>query len=400
MTKPRLYLHIGHPKTGTTSIQSCLLANRNALRQAGILVPETGFEMGAHHGFADNFYSVRRLASQAARNEDRLRREVARSGCRTVVLSSEGFIQENPARLAGLLGPAFEPFVVYYIRRQDLTAESVYAQRVRSFIHLLVPPIEAVLPALIPHYRRHLVRFGQAFDPAHILVRPFEKAAFQGGDLVTDFLTLIGADPARLPRDERRHNESFKRHYLEFKRPCNLLPLLEEEHQALGRELARLSAADPTPQPTHSLSQAARLHILESCAEENAWIARTYLGRADGALFVDSPPEDDALFRPMTGLPAPLQHAILDRLSPEVRDTLEFLDRSIRLRLPEEAFLPEIPADPRALQHAIDRRETEKIQRRLVRLEQRQAEARPAAASRAGGPLVRAARRLLRTVRP
>ena len=403
MTRPRLFIHIGHPKTGTTSIQSYLLAHREALRRAGILVPITGNEKGAHNGLVENFYTVRHRASQTARNDDALKQEVARSGCATVVLSSEGFIQENPARLAGLLGPGFETFILYYIRRQDLIVESVYAQRVRSYLGLLLSPIETLLPSLVPQYRKHLVRFARTFDPAHILVRPFETSAFHGGDLMSDFLTLIGADPARLPADTRRHNESLKRHYLEFKRHCNRLPLLEDEHQALGRDLARLSASDATPQPKHSLSQADRRHVLASCAEENAWIARTYLGRPDGILFTDPPPDDDAGFRPITTLPAPLQHDILERLDPGVRETLEFLDRHIRLRMPGDSFLPEIPDDPRAIEKAVDQREMEKIQRRIGRLEQRLTDALPIAEAKTGGFLTfvrQAASRILRPIRP
>lgn len=374
MKKLRLFLHIGHPKTGTTSIQSFLIENRDALLAQGILVPRTGAEKGAHHGFTDNFYSTRRLDTRTARNEERLRAEVSRSGCHTVVLSSEGFIQENPARLAGLLGADCDPFVIYYIRRQDRIVESVYAQRVRSAIHLLIPPIEAVIPTLMPRYLATITRFERAFARARILVRPFEKAAFRNGRLLDDFLVLIGADPAPFPAAERRYNESFKRHYLEFKRHCNLLPLLEDEHQALNEELSRLSAADPTPQPPHTLSHADRVRILAACAEENAAIAKAYLGRPDGALFTEAPPEDDADFRPIAPLPAPVQQDLFERLSAGVRENLEFLDRGIRRRLPDESFLPAIPEDSGAVQRAIDRRETDKILRRIGRMEHRLAE--------------------------
>ena len=72
----------------------------------------------------------------------------------------------------------------------------------------------------------------------------------------------------------------------------------------------------------------------------------------------------------------------------------------VRRRLPEEPFLPAIPTDPQALQKAVDARETQKILRRIGRLEQRRAEdAIAPAVSRPGGFFARAARRLRRAVR-
>jgi hypothetical protein len=373
MTAPRLFIHIGHPKTGTTSIQTFLLENRAALRCQGILVPLAGVREGAHHGLTENYFSVRRGQDQSGANLEALQREMREAGCPTVVLSSEAFIQENPARFTGFRDAGYEVFIIYYIRRQDLAVESVYAQRVRSYNQMEIQPIQEMLRQLTPHYRKHLDRFANTFGRAHIRVRPFEKAAVAGGALLPDFLTLIGADPAAFPAADRKRNTSFKRDYLEFKRRCNRLPLLEHEHQKLGPELDALSAADTSPQPGHALSHADRVRLLESFGEENAGIARDFMGRADGTLFTEPPPDDDAAFQPIGVLPEPVQHALFDRLSPALQDILELLDAGIRRRLPGEPFLPDIPAEPEVRRKAVIRRENDKLKRRVASLE-RQAE--------------------------
>ena len=50
MRAPRLHIHAGLPKTGTTAIQAGLAANRGRLEQAGLHLADTGFDpRGNHH---------------------------------------------------------------------------------------------------------------------------------------------------------------------------------------------------------------------------------------------------------------------------------------------------------------------------------------------------------------
>ncbi len=374
MTAPRLFLHIGHPKTGTTSIQTFLLENRDVLRRQGILVPRSGVLEGAHHGLTENYFSVRRSPDRSGLNIKALQREVREAHCPVVALSSEAFIQENPERFTVFRDAGFDVFVIYYIRRQDLAVESVYAQRVRSYNQMEIQPIQDMLRQLTPHYRKHLDRFAKTFGRDHIRVRPFEKSAFVGGALVPDFLSLLGTDPARFPIAERRRNAAFKRDYLEFKRRCNRLPLLIGEHQMLASELNALSAADPDPQPRHALSHADRIRLLDFCREENEGIARDYRGQPDGTLFTEPPPDDDAEFRPIGDLPASVQHTLFNALSPALQELLEFLALDLRQRLPGESFLPAIPDEPEARHLVVVQRENAKLQRRIAILERQASE--------------------------
>lgn len=88
----RLVLHVGLHKTGTTFVQHHLLHHREALRRAGVLVPQTGFEekvagrpgaLSGHQGL------VQALRQSDARPWQALHKEIAQSTARTVLISAE-----------------------------------------------------------------------------------------------------------------------------------------------------------------------------------------------------------------------------------------------------------------------------------------------------------------------
>ena len=94
MTK--LILHIGGFRTGSTSTQTAFWSSRRLLRRQGILYPETGLVIRAHHGLGlgvlgrgiDGLYP----APQCENILDSLAREVESSGCDTVLVSTELFM--------------------------------------------------------------------------------------------------------------------------------------------------------------------------------------------------------------------------------------------------------------------------------------------------------------------
>ena len=59
MVKPDLILHIGMPKTGTTTIQHFLRINYDILLQGGVLYPQSGRTYEAHHQFAAAFHDFK-----------------------------------------------------------------------------------------------------------------------------------------------------------------------------------------------------------------------------------------------------------------------------------------------------------------------------------------------------
>src|SRR5688572_6451345 len=87
-SRRRCILHIGSPKTATSSIQSMLKANRKRFLRHGILVPQSGQgESGAHRALAYSLAGVP-LDPKADVTQDFLR-EVRDSTADCVLVSSE-----------------------------------------------------------------------------------------------------------------------------------------------------------------------------------------------------------------------------------------------------------------------------------------------------------------------
>ncbi len=131
MIKPDLILHIGLPKTGTTTIQHFLRINYDILLQGGVLYPQSGRTYEAHHQLAAAFQDFKydwvphiELGSIL----DQLQNEISQTDAKKVIISSEILTWlERPDALLEKLKPFFDFIrVVIFLRRQDDWLESAY----------------------------------------------------------------------------------------------------------------------------------------------------------------------------------------------------------------------------------------------------------------------------------
>lgn len=134
-----IYLHLGKPKTGTTTIQSYLYQNRNTLRDNGYLYPDSGLVQKGHH----NVYFD--LAQHPHFNVnlggmDLLIREIKdfkdqKKSASAVIISSETFSGANPELLDRLLEPlrALDKLTcILYLRSQQSYLRSFWAHLYRQ----------------------------------------------------------------------------------------------------------------------------------------------------------------------------------------------------------------------------------------------------------------------------
>jgi len=200
----QLLLHIGVPKTGTTSIQRRLAAQRAALREQGVLYP------GGAGLAVPQFLHRAALAnddgdSRVARFRREFDRELASlpSDISKVVLSDEqcSLHLRTTAQITPLhawLAPHFETIqIVVYLRRQDALAASLYAQILR---HGIADPPSLEMArgelAFLFDYAALLQNWRDVFGPDALVPRIFEPDSFPGGDVVHDFFAACGLDPA------------------------------------------------------------------------------------------------------------------------------------------------------------------------------------------------------------
>lgn len=298
-------LHIGSDKTGTTSIQQFLRRNRAALAGQGILYPRAPgdvrhIELGLY-ARPDEVLPESRLWRRGdystpeafrRRLRRRLLREVREAGASTVVLSDEALYRmpaESIGRLRGLIDElARQVRVVVYLRRQDDHLVSRYQQAVKLGEVLDLDAWSRRDLSSVYDYWSRLAEWQQAWQPAAISVRPFERGRFPEGSLTQDFLDAAGIDiRAAELRSTTVRNESLGVEAVELLRVLNLYQVehdgAEPRRISNRAHVKRLRQADSGPQVT--LPEADLDQFMAGWAESNGRVARELLHDPTGELF-------------------------------------------------------------------------------------------------------------------
>jgi hypothetical protein len=294
-------LHIGYNKTGTSSIQNFLERNREALRSQGLFYPGCGIFDSAHYGVSRFLVGQPRseLVEAGADLPQRLRAEIAASGCSRVVISSEYFVLADPKQVAATrkfldeLGAA-STRIVLYLRRHDEWFESLFNQALKtvdgaSYEMDIRDYVLRILGGSNPpvRYLKTIDRWAKAFGEESMAVRPFERAQFRNGDLVADFLGVIDPD-LKLPAAAAplRQNESLDGGRAYLIGLLRRMPVSEHRNAMISHTLRMREAEVPfAPKDFGKLSPAIRRSLLRFFQDEYAQIARKFLGRKDGKLF-------------------------------------------------------------------------------------------------------------------
>ncbi|MEM6593707.1 MAG: hypothetical protein AAF672_02885 [Pseudomonadota bacterium] len=188
----QIWLHIGSPKTGTTSLQNFLSDNQERLRdEAGVNFMQAGRSHIAHN----------QLASSARMGETSklfktITQEIESMPDMVHVLSSELLFNPHTARKFTQVVPealtAGRTKVICYIRRQDSYLEALYKQFLKN--NRIPPDRQAFLADAHRQVRYFDVihGFGRVFGPENIILRPFSPDHLTGGDIVRDFAQQLG----------------------------------------------------------------------------------------------------------------------------------------------------------------------------------------------------------------
>ena len=203
-------LQIGTEKTGTTSLQTFLAANRDRLAERGYLYPRfcgalnhTG--LAAYAMDADRpdelkaaFGGETREAVPQMRARLRRMAEAELTGGRTAIFCSEHchsrLVSPNEvARLRNFLSEFFDEIEIsVYLRRQDRVALSLYSTRLKSGLAPDRVLEKAPADRLYYNYDRFLALWEDAFGAEAISVRLFEPDLLTNASVVDDFLTCWG----------------------------------------------------------------------------------------------------------------------------------------------------------------------------------------------------------------
>lgn len=200
MNKPKLILHIGHAKTGTTALQDFFLKKSAQLLKLGYLYPTksspnanhivlpAGFVLG--EGFRTPHYltyqdNFKRFERDFQRFWKALTSDIQTHSPHTVILSSEWMFRDfskiSRIPLAEFLGQYFSSVkVVAYIRSPVPDYLSSLAQRIKTG-YLIPNPAARKIRSIIEYY---LEQFPNAVE-----LHPFERQQLRGGDIRHDFFS-------------------------------------------------------------------------------------------------------------------------------------------------------------------------------------------------------------------
>lgn len=229
---PRLVLHPGNGKCGSSSLQAFLYRNRQALEALGVWLPDPRFRFAFEPPFRRRFRPARwepgipgwylneagPAALEARVDEVRARAEA--EGASVLMVSSE-FLHRPDHPLHALLADRFERVdVVYYVRRQDELLESAWEQWDHRRGDSPGESATRRLRAMKPRFLETAVGFEEVFGAGRVRVKPFGlgRAWFTDEHIGLDLLDEVGIPRNGLPADPTPSNPGLNHHLCDYLR--------------------------------------------------------------------------------------------------------------------------------------------------------------------------------------
>lgn len=215
---PRLILHIGFQKTGTSSLQHFLRINRDALLKQGILYPHAGTDgKVAHHQLALQMNPNATNGAAIPRILDACKTE-RRQPHHTLLFSSEAFQRLNDfGRMRAFiseLNPQ-DVLVVAYVREFLDYRLSAFRQFVQNNVRFTT--LNATLQQQF-NIKRKLLSWEQL---GHLCLKWYDRATLHDGDIVADLATQCEIDLTGLAPMKTDMNPSLGGNLLYFRMAAN-----------------------------------------------------------------------------------------------------------------------------------------------------------------------------------
>jgi len=300
VNKPVMYIHAGFPKTGTTSIQQFLRANREALKDIGVLYPATGIHGTGHVKFALSFlnqaYTQRMQNSNllcdsghASEIKRQIENEITESGTKinSVIISAESFDgtdAEGIERLTQLYQADFQLKIIIYLRRQDRYAESIHSQAYR--VREMQFDRNKLLRSGHLHYDHYVRLWTEALGAENLILREFPEKAFDG-QLIHDFLEAATIEKFPVATGIKQLNRRMGRITLEYIQHHTGLRFGDDIYFRVTNLLCNYSQQHPVEKKyKYFYSPRELLLMLEDCSKSNTYLSETYF---NGDLFGSIP---------------------------------------------------------------------------------------------------------------
>ena len=300
--KKNLILHIGMGKTGTSALQDFFWANRARLKKNGLYYPKYGAVSHAHHLLSP--HAPKHMAEKwHFKPVSEWAVELKNTPLDKILLSSELIAwasRDQVIEFCECVKEHFHPTVVIYVRRQDNIIMANYNQLVKAGWQK--SDIENVWQnnLLKFNYQKIIEPWATCLGNLNVVVRPYEKQQFHRGDIRYDFMYHVFgieeyeafAMPPGNPNS--RLNVSAISYKLQLYRTISdpaKVALFDDA--LLSYSVASESADNSIFSSQPLLSEDSRNEIIRRSSAINDFIAREYLAREDGVLFLDPLPVSD-----------------------------------------------------------------------------------------------------------
>ena len=246
-----IYLHIGMPKTGSTTIQSFLTRNRETLASLNYLYPAFDTNSDNHH---DIFFTLKNKDIERIRlYKNAIANYLDES--ENLIISTENFLWNykivSPYRVKELFSDSYDIKIIIYIRNIYDYINSWYCEYIQGFENQGSKTFcdFATIDNLNNcNYHNIIEYWSDCFSRENIVIRSFVQNKLIDQNLLKDFLTTIGIDKRNIDDFEyiEHKNVSYNYHTLILMRYFNSFSRWKarEDHNLFKNALSNLSS-DP-----------------------------------------------------------------------------------------------------------------------------------------------------------
>lgn len=307
-----LYIHIGTPKTGTTSLQHFCTENAQLFEEKGYSYPIFPHKF-KHINIMRNGYFLSYKGYDENRNRDLMDEEkFFRQGMDfvldnfkktdNIILSDESIwnvvfkrgkpdLWERLRKEADAHGYVIK--VIVYLRRQDSLATSWWNQKIKigkrvyskaSWEKFVSDPTRLEL-----NYYEPLKIIEKSVGKENMIIRRFGKQYFKNGSIFEDFIDAVGMKySSRFVISEGQRNVSLVGNAHEIKRILNAIPDLSDQNNTFFRRIVIAMSeqrADLKSETMFSAEEA--LEFMEQYREGNRKIMQEYFGKDEDLFDMD-----------------------------------------------------------------------------------------------------------------
>lgn len=304
MSKIEIYIHIGTHKTGTSTIQTFLINNKEALNKENIFFLGR-FRKQVTKISEDRNYTKEHLTKLETKLKEKLS-EISEirdpSKTATFIISNEKLSgnkrngYKNAEEVASCLNQLLSIFeekakIILYLRRQDDFLESLYAQRIYngqtySFDEFLDQWDENSFS-----WERLVRSYEKVFGREQLIVKRYHKDFLpEPSSIIQSFGKIVNSSVLKNFSGTYSTNRGFSHSSLKL---LNLVgPNLQDQELKVFKKLLRRSNPKSVFKNYTLLKPSDRKKIIERYHNGNSWVAENYFPSSNGQLFPEDIIED------------------------------------------------------------------------------------------------------------